>query len=201
MVKKYKPQVCILVETHCAFNAAEGFCASIGFKEFLIAESTSHSEGVIKAKKALKMGFSFLIGQGETSVWFYDWSGQGHICEVVPFVHISDTTLTLKDLISESRDRDPRSTKLLARDHGGTCFGYALSDGCGLQLINSSSRPNAKVELEEEATKVEGETSQRPIEVIDIDLVAIEGGKKVATTNGTEVAAAKGVTEAKASIK
>ncbi|KAK7388941.1 hypothetical protein VNO78_23770 [Psophocarpus tetragonolobus] len=46
-----------------------------------------------------------------------------------------------------SRDQDSEGTELLAHDHGGISFGYALSDGCGfhficLLLINSSPWPN-----------------------------------------------------------
>ncbi|KAJ1433423.1 Ribonuclease H domain [Sesbania bispinosa] len=40
------------------------------------------------------------MGKGDTSVWYTDWSGCGRLCDAVPFVHISDTLLTLKDLVS-----------------------------------------------------------------------------------------------------
>ncbi|KAJ1385384.1 Ribonuclease H domain [Sesbania bispinosa] len=42
-----------------------------------------------------------MLGQGNTSVWYKDWTGYGPLCESVPFVNISDTQLTLKDLISD----------------------------------------------------------------------------------------------------
>ncbi|KAK7410626.1 hypothetical protein VNO78_01565 [Psophocarpus tetragonolobus] len=80
-------------------HATKGFWTSLGFKELMILEATSHSGGIwvlcqaqhdltfriVKVKKALKTGFSFMIGQGNTLVWFQGWSGWGNICEVVSF--------------------------------------------------------------------------------------------------------------------
>ncbi|KAJ1383750.1 Reverse transcriptase zinc-binding domain [Sesbania bispinosa] len=53
---------------------------------------------IVKAKDALQNGFYMKLGNGNTSVWYEDWTGLGKLCWKVPFVHISDTQLTVKDL-------------------------------------------------------------------------------------------------------
>ncbi|KAJ1398158.1 Ribonuclease H domain [Sesbania bispinosa] len=35
---------------------------------------------------------------GDTSIWYVDWSGLGPLCTLVPFVHISDTQRSVKEL-------------------------------------------------------------------------------------------------------
>lgn len=50
-----------------------------------------------KATLALLGGFSFKISSGNSSLMYNDWLGKGPICNSLDFVHISDTTLRLKD--------------------------------------------------------------------------------------------------------
>ncbi|KAJ1404607.1 Ribonuclease H-like superfamily [Sesbania bispinosa] len=38
------------------------------------------------------------LGDGESSVWYADWTGLGPLCNQIPFVHISDTHLQVKQL-------------------------------------------------------------------------------------------------------
>ncbi|KAJ1421151.1 Endonuclease/exonuclease/phosphatase superfamily [Sesbania bispinosa] len=60
-------------------------------------------KGIVRAKNALLEGFDFRLGQGDTSVWYTDWTSLGRLCDLVPFVHISDTNLVLRDLVVHSR--------------------------------------------------------------------------------------------------
>ncbi|KAJ1428119.1 Ribonuclease H domain [Sesbania bispinosa] len=53
---------------------------------------------IVKAKDALKDGFSMKLGNGNTPMWYEDWTGLGKLCWKLPFVHIADTNLTVKDL-------------------------------------------------------------------------------------------------------
>ncbi|XP_057443884.1 uncharacterized protein LOC130736046 [Lotus japonicus] len=58
--------------------------------------------GILRARDQLAEGFKYRIGDGSSSVWYHDWSGKGKIAEQIPFVHISDTNLQLRDLIVEN---------------------------------------------------------------------------------------------------
>lgn len=46
----------------------------------------------------LREGFEVRLGSRSSSIWYKDWLGVGPICDLLPFVHISDTTLKVKDL-------------------------------------------------------------------------------------------------------
>lgn len=61
--------------------------------------ASSPRKGVILVKDELKEGFCFRVGKGSTSFWFEDWSGFGALARRVPFVHITNTNVTLADLI------------------------------------------------------------------------------------------------------
>ncbi|KAJ1411857.1 Ribonuclease H-like superfamily [Sesbania bispinosa] len=49
------------------------------------------------AMEFLKDGFSMNLGCGNSSIW-YDWTGMGRLCDLLPYVHISDTHLHVRDL-------------------------------------------------------------------------------------------------------
>lgn len=55
--------------------------------------------GLLKARDALRNGFSFKLGRGQSSFWYNDWSGLGMLALRVPFAHILDTNLQFADLI------------------------------------------------------------------------------------------------------
>ncbi|KAJ1414180.1 Ribonuclease H-like superfamily [Sesbania bispinosa] len=59
--------------------------------------------GIVKAKEALKEGFAYRLGMGDTSMWLTDWTGFGRLCDMVPFVHISDRDLVIRDLVVNNR--------------------------------------------------------------------------------------------------
>ncbi|XP_057452893.1 uncharacterized protein LOC130744751 [Lotus japonicus] len=56
-------------------------------------------KGILKARDQLKDGFKFMLGDGNSSIWYRDWSSYGILANQLPFVHISDTNLCLKDVI------------------------------------------------------------------------------------------------------
>lgn len=53
---------------------------------------------IVKATKILQPGFKFHVGEGALSVWFYLCCPQGPLCNLVNFVHISDSHLEIKDI-------------------------------------------------------------------------------------------------------
>ncbi|XP_015939884.1 uncharacterized protein LOC107465419 [Arachis duranensis] len=55
-------------------------------------------KSISKAFGALKDAFSWCIGSLDQSFWFDNWSIEGPIAQDVPFVHISDSDLTIRDV-------------------------------------------------------------------------------------------------------
>ncbi|KAJ1381244.1 putative ribonuclease H protein [Sesbania bispinosa] len=55
-------------------------------------------KGICKAKDMLKDGLSLRIGSGNSSLWYSIWSELGKICDLVDYVHISNSTLQVKDI-------------------------------------------------------------------------------------------------------
>nr|KYP62772.1 Putative ribonuclease H protein At1g65750 family [Cajanus cajan] len=55
-------------------------------------------KSIKKAVEVLKYGFEPKLGLGRSSVFYEDWLGDGPLCTKVPFVHISDTQLSLADI-------------------------------------------------------------------------------------------------------
>lgn len=51
-----------------------------------------------KTASALQDGLAMKINSGNSSVWYSDWSGRGKLCNLVDFVHISDTQMRLWDI-------------------------------------------------------------------------------------------------------
>ncbi|XP_057449118.1 uncharacterized protein LOC130740498 [Lotus japonicus] len=57
-------------------------------------------KGILKARDQLKEGFKFRLGNGETSLWYGDWSGDGALARKVLYVDMHDVQLSLRDVIS-----------------------------------------------------------------------------------------------------
>ncbi|KAJ1430383.1 Ribonuclease H-like superfamily [Sesbania bispinosa] len=57
-------------------------------------------KSICKAKDILKDGFSLRIGSGNSFLWYSVWSELGKICDLVDYVHISDSTLQVRDIWS-----------------------------------------------------------------------------------------------------
>ncbi|PNX59336.1 hypothetical protein L195_g059639, partial [Trifolium pratense] len=51
-----------------------------------------------KAVQMLKDGFTFKVGNGETSFWYDPWILKEKLCTVVPYVAIQDTSARIKDV-------------------------------------------------------------------------------------------------------
>ncbi|XP_057442323.1 uncharacterized protein LOC130734042 [Lotus japonicus] len=56
-------------------------------------------KGILRARDQVGQQMVFRIGNGETSLWYKDWSGTGPIAHQLPFVNIADVHLQLKDII------------------------------------------------------------------------------------------------------
>ncbi|KAL6556199.1 hypothetical protein OROGR_005487 [Orobanche gracilis] len=72
---------------------------------FSVTSSSNSSpvwKGILKARDELKLGFKFRLGDGQSSVWYSNWSGIGKIANMVPYVHITDSNLCLRDLIHDN---------------------------------------------------------------------------------------------------
>lgn len=55
--------------------------------------------GILKARDCLRDGFRFRLGNGNSSLWYEDSSGEGKLVTRVPFVKIADTNVKLRNLI------------------------------------------------------------------------------------------------------
>jgi ribonuclease HI len=55
----------------------------------------------MKALGALKDGFQFCLGDGNSSFWYTDWSGIGALANHVLYVDIHDTELRVRDVYSD----------------------------------------------------------------------------------------------------
>ncbi|XP_057442557.1 uncharacterized protein LOC130734228 [Lotus japonicus] len=73
-------------------------------------------KGIIKARDQLHNGFKYRLGDGKTSMWYTDWTGQGKIVDRLPFVHISDTNICLQDLIHNQNWNFNRIMTMLPED-------------------------------------------------------------------------------------
>ena len=63
-----------------------------------------------KALNFLREGWQFRLRSGRSSFWYDNWSSIGRLCDHVPYVHISETELQVKDLWTSN----------------GWCFDYLL---------------------------------------------------------------------------
>ncbi|KAJ1377551.1 Ribonuclease H domain [Sesbania bispinosa] len=75
-------------------------------RNFLSASTGSGAsyvwQSIIKTKDDLKEGYIFCLGNGFSSFRYSNWSGAGNLCNMVPYVHITDTDLSLRDLVSDN---------------------------------------------------------------------------------------------------
>jgi hypothetical protein len=55
---------------------------------------------IIRAKNALKTGYSWRAGSGSSSFWHSNWSPHGLLGTIVPYIDIHDTQLSVKDVLS-----------------------------------------------------------------------------------------------------
>jgi hypothetical protein len=53
---------------------------------------------IVKVVEILGPGFICRVGRGQVSIWYDKWLDNVYLCNVVPYVHISDTNLRLCDL-------------------------------------------------------------------------------------------------------
>ncbi|KAJ1385490.1 Ribonuclease H-like superfamily [Sesbania bispinosa] len=61
--------------------------------------NASHAwKSILKALDFYRAGFDFRLASGNSSLWFSDWSRQGNLCNRVPFVHVSDLNLQVRDI-------------------------------------------------------------------------------------------------------
>jgi len=58
-------------------------------------------------------GYSFRVGSGDSLIWNIDWTQLGLLCQLVPFVNISDSVMCLKDVWDDGRwDLQGRATMI-----------------------------------------------------------------------------------------
>lgn len=55
-------------------------------------------QSILKAVDFLKWGFINRVGRGNISLWYERWLHKGRLCDMVPYVHISDINLQISDL-------------------------------------------------------------------------------------------------------
>ena len=55
-------------------------------------------QSFVKAILALRDGFRWSMAMGDSSIWYEDRLGTGKLCEKIPFVHIHDSNLRLRDV-------------------------------------------------------------------------------------------------------
>ncbi|KAJ1398023.1 Ribonuclease H-like superfamily [Sesbania bispinosa] len=58
---------------------------------------------IILALQELRDGFGPCLNDGGFSLWFVDWMGQGRLFDMVYYVHISDTLLQVRDIVTNDR--------------------------------------------------------------------------------------------------
>nr|KYP76161.1 Putative ribonuclease H protein At1g65750 [Cajanus cajan] len=56
-----------------------------------------------RAFEELRPGFRFQLGDGEASFWFENWAHEGPLANEVPFVHLHDLTLRVRDVWQDGR--------------------------------------------------------------------------------------------------
>jgi len=60
-------------------------------------------KAITKTVEVLKSGFKTRIGRGEVSLWYDKWLEDDYLCNIVPYVHISETNLRLRDIYHHGR--------------------------------------------------------------------------------------------------
>ena len=70
--------------------------------QFQVNNSCSYFwHGIVKAWNVLKDGFSWQLGPGNSSFWYDKWLPIRKLCDLVPFVHITDSDHTVRDIWSD----------------------------------------------------------------------------------------------------
>ena len=70
-----------------------------GACEFVTSRGASYLwKGLVKTWGILREGFIWELGRGNSSFWYADWSGLGRLCNMVDFVHISDSDISVGDV-------------------------------------------------------------------------------------------------------
>jgi len=60
-------------------------------------------KAITKTVEVLKFGFKTRIGRGEVSLWYDKWLADDYLCNLVPYVHISETNLRLREIYHHGR--------------------------------------------------------------------------------------------------
>lgn len=55
-------------------------------------------KALLKTRALIFEGFAWRVGEGNLPFWFANWTGFGPLCSLVPYVHISDTALLVRDV-------------------------------------------------------------------------------------------------------
>ncbi|CAL0299567.1 unnamed protein product [Lupinus luteus] len=53
---------------------------------------------VVKTVDIIKYGFRFRLAKGAISIWYDKWLDEGYLCQLIPYVHILDSELHIKDV-------------------------------------------------------------------------------------------------------
>lgn len=56
-------------------------------------------QGIIATKDKLVLGFNFVIGQGDASLWYDSWLRDGPLCHKISFVHFLEVDMRMRDII------------------------------------------------------------------------------------------------------
>ena len=62
------------------------------------SNASSTWKALVRTYKVLEPGFVRHLGNGQTSFWYDKWLLEGPLCNLVPFVHISDTAFQVRDI-------------------------------------------------------------------------------------------------------
>ena len=77
-------------------------------------------KAIVKVASSFRDGFKMKVGRGDTSFSYENWLPEGKLCDLVLFVHISDTDLHVGDVY----------------DHGW-CHFETLAINLPLELVNA----------------------------------------------------------------
>ena len=79
----------------------------LGAKSFFLAQPRRNCSyvwrGILKARQYLKDGFQFRLGSGNMSIWYDHWFELDRLCNLVDYVHISDSMLKVHDIWKNGR--------------------------------------------------------------------------------------------------
>ena len=98
---------------------------------------------IVKVGKLLKDGFHLKLGCGEASFWYESWLHDGPLCKDVPYVHISDSDLKVKDIWDMGTWRleriyTPLNPNVLQRIQDSRIWLHPSSEDCWAWMYESS---------------------------------------------------------------